>query len=518
MFKGLIKKALQPKNKKTDHHQEEQKNVVDPNLEAVIAEFTRRFGDTSDLVLRKLLIGSTGKPALVVYFENMVDLKVVNEGIIAKLQEAPAQLLSDVKVMAHSVLSVAKVTITNDLEQVIDEILYGKTAVFMAGASQAVIAGTVGWETRSIQSPQTEVNMEGPREAFVESKNINLTMIRRRLRDSSLRFEDITVGVRTRTSISVCYIQGLADPGIVAEVKKRLKAIDIDGVIAMQTLAGFLKDQPLSPFPTVGKTERPENVVASLLEGRVAVIADGYPFVLLAPTTFVQFLQAGDDYYTTFYYGTFLRWLRIFAYIVTLTLPSLYVAIITHHWEMIPTDLALSIAGAREGVPFPALFEALAMEFTFEVLREAGVRLPRAVGQAVSIVGALVIGQAAVQAGLVSPSIVIIVAFTGITSFAIPYNQASIPFRLLRFPLMLISSQVGLPGLVAGVMVIWGHMTSLTSFGVPYLMPFMPFQGKDMKDSLFRFPRWAMVYRPQSVPSLDPKRLGNDHIPPEGEA
>lgn len=518
MFKKVLKKLMTPVSKSAgSQKQQRQKQFVSPDLNQVMTLLDRRLGSASDLVFRKLLIGNGTLPSLVVYLDNMVDKKTVNEAIIAKLQEAPTEFLENVKVMAYSVLAVSKVTVTTDFNKLMEGLLNGGTLVFLQGFNQAVLANTMGWEKRSIEPPQTEVNVEGPKESFVESRGVNLTMIRRRLRNENLRFVDVSVGSRSKTTLTLIYFQGITDPGIVAEAQRRLEAIETDSFLALETLHEYLKDQPLTPFPTMMKTERPEKVVAGLMEGQFAILADGYPLAFLAPVTFPQFLQAGDDYYNGFYFGTFSRWIRMFAFFATLVLPSFYIALVTHHWEMMPTSLALSLAGGREGVPFPVLFEVFAMEFTFEVLREAGIRLPKAVGQAVSIVGALVIGQAAVQAGFVSPGIVIIVAFTGITSFAIPVYTASIPFRILRFPLMLVTSQLGLPGLVAGILMIWGHMASLTSFGVPYMAPLTPLMAKDLKDTVVRVPRWAMLTRPQSIPSMDPKRMEATPIPPEGE-
>ncbi|GAB6179978.1 spore germination protein [Desulfotomaculum defluvii] len=508
MLKQFVKNLLINKILETGNQTQQQKIPVATDLNRVMEVLQQRFGSTSDLVLRRILAGEGNVPVLVVYLEHMADQKTLNESIIAKLQEAPVELLANIKVLAHSVLAVSKINISSDLEKAIQAILYGSTAIFLAGSNRVVVAETSGWEKRSIESPETEVNVQGPKEAFVEAISINITQVRRRIRDSQLRFDKFTLGTRTRTAIAVAYIEGLADPGIVAEVKKRVQAIKIDGIQSAQSVMEFIKDQRLTPFPTLLKTERPAKVVACLLEGRVAIFVDGTPFVIVAPVNFAMLLQSGDTYYLNFYFGSFLRLLTIFSFITTLTLPSLYTAITTHHWEMMPTPLALSIAGSREGVPFPLLVEVLAMEFTFELLREAGTRLPKAVGQAVSIAGALVIGQAAVQAGLISPVVIIVVAFTGIASFAIPSFDVTLAFRLLRFPLIIISSMIGLLGLVAGVIVIWAHMVSLTSLGVPYLTPFTPMQVKDLKDSLFRVPAWAMAKRPQSVPSLDPDRLG----------
>lgn len=508
MLKRYLKNFFIDKILETGNQPQQSKVPVSTDLNRVIEALRQHFGSTGDLVLRKILAGEGTVPILVVYLENMADPKTINESIIGKLQGAPVELLSNSKVLAHSVLAVSKVGLTGDLTKAIDGILYGKTAIFLAGSNRAIVAETSGWEKRGIQPPETEVNIQGPQEGFVEAISVNITQIRRRIRDSHLRFDNLHLGTRTHTAVSVAYIDGLADPGIVAEVKKRLQAIKIDGIQSSQAVMEFLKDQRLTLFPTLLKTERPAKVAACLLEGRVAILVDGTPFVILAPITFAMFLQAGDDYYFNFYFGSFLRLLTVFAFITTLVLPSLFVALTTHHWEMLPTPLVLSIAGSRAGVPFPLLVEVFAMEFIFELLREAGARLPNALGQAVSIAGALVIGQAVVQAGLISPLVVILVAFTGIASFAIPSYDATLAFRLLRFPLIIISYLIGLLGLVVGVIVIWAHMASLTSFGVPYLAPFTPVQVKDLKDTLFRAPAWTMVNRPQTVPSLDPDRLG----------
>jgi len=259
-------------------------------------------------------------------------------------------------------------------------------------------------------------------------------------------------------------------------------------------------------FPQIVHTERPDRVAAGLLQGRVAILTDGTPFVLLVPGEFVTFLTSPEDYYERYMLGTFIRWVRMAAFIISLVLPSLYIAITTFHSEMIPTRLLISITSYRQGLPFPTLAEALAMEFTFEILREAGVRLPRSIGQAVSIVGALVIGQSAVQAGIVSPLMVIIVAFTGIASFSFPSYNLGITIRLLRFPLMLLAGLLGLFGVMFGIIMITIHMASIRSLGVPYLASVAPVHLSDLKDVLVRAPWWAMDERPAEVSKINRRR------------
>ena len=517
LLKKVLKKILPQATKKPAGKGSQAKEPVQADLDKVLEQLKQRYGNTSDLVLRKVITGGGTKAVLVVYFDNMVEAKVLNEGIIAKLQEAPPELVQDIKLLAYSVIAVSKISFTSDFNKIVNDLTYGNTAIFLAGSNRAIIAGTVGWKTRAVSKPDTEVNVEGPKDAFVENIADNLTLIRRRISNSKLRFEKMIVGTRDHKQVVVGYIEGLADPGIVAEVKRRIKTIEIDGILSVEFMQEYIKDNKWTPFSTIMKSERPEKVAACLLEGRVAVFIDQLPFVSVMPVSFAMFLQAGDDYYQNFYFGSFLRFIRLFAVVATLILPSLYIALITHHWELMPTILALSLLAGREGIPFPPLLEALAMEFTFEILREAGVRLPKAVGQAVSIVGALVIGQSAVQAGLVSPGIVIVVAFTGIASFAIPDYHASVPLRLLRFPLIIAAGYLGIPGLVGGMLMIWGHMAALTSFGVPYLAPLTPLQVKDLQDTIFRFPRWAMTQRPQVVPDMDPDRNGDTELRPGGK-
>lgn len=310
----------------------------------------------------------------------------------------------------------------------------------------------------------------------------------------------------TKTCIIVTYIEGLVEPSLVTEVNSRLSRIEIDGILESGYIEELIEDQPSSPFPQILSTERPDVVCGNLLEGRIAILVDGTPFVLIAPTTLFSLLQSSEDYYQRSLASTAIRWLRYFFTAMSFVLPSLYVALITYHHEMVPTSLLISMASSREAVPFPALVEAMIMEVTFEALREAGVRLPKQVGAAVSIVGALVIGQAAVQAGLVSAPMVIVVAITGIASFMIPHYIAGISIRLLRFPMMLLAGTLGLLGIMLGVIMAVVHLCSLRSLGVPYLSPVGPLRVQELKDTLVRAPWWMMDTRPKLLGEANPHR------------
>ncbi|HAQ08764.1 MAG TPA: spore germination protein, partial [Bacillus bacterium] len=376
----------------------------------------------------------------------------------------------------------ASVEIIDNFQKGINGILMGDTFLLLNGCDRAFLISTRGWDARAVNEPQTEQVVRGPRDGFTENIRTNTALVRRRIRDPLLCIEGMQIGKKSKTDINIVYLEGTVKKGLVKEVKKRLERIKIDAVLESGYIEELINDSPLSPFKTVQNTERPDKVAAGILEGRVAIFVDNTPFVLIVPVHFWEFLQASDDYYSGFLAGSFFRLVRYFAFIISLTLPSIYVMLVSFHQEMIPTELALTIASGREVVPFPVLLEALIMELAFELMREAGLRMPKPVGQAVSIVGSLVIGQAAVQAGVVSPFMVIIVATTGIASFAIPNYSASFSIRIFRFPLLIASGTLGLLGFSAIFTILAVHALSIRSFGEAYLAPAAPFQPSDQKD------------------------------------
>lgn len=328
--------------------------------------------------------------------------------------------------------------------------------------------------SRAVEEPTAESTVRGPREGFTENISVNLSLLRKRMKTPSLKLISSTQGQYTNTEIVLAYVEGIIDPALIKEVQSRLRKLKIKGVMESYYIEKGIADERYSPFPQMISTERPDVVAANLLEGRFALIIDGTPFSLIAPVSIFSMLQSPEDYYENRYMSLFVRWLRYIFAVISVMLPSAYVAITTYHQEMIPTVLLLSISRAREEIPFPALVEAMIMEIAFEALREAGVRLPKQVGAAVSIVGALIIGQAATSAGIVSAPMVIIVALTGIASFMIPRYAAGIVSRLLRFPIMILAGTLGLVGMMLGVIVIVIHLSSLRSFGMSYLSPFAP--------------------------------------------
>lgn len=415
-------------------------------------------------------------------------------------------------IIIDDLLANASVTVVTTFGEGVDNLLSGDTLLFVDSCNKGFVLSSKGWEVRGVEEPSSEPAVRGPRDGFVESLRTNTALLRRRIRDPKLHIEAVKIGERSKTDIAIAYIEGLVREGLVEEVKKRLEKIEIDAVLESGYIEELISDAPMSPFMTVQGTERPDKVAGTLYEGRVAIFVDNTPYVLVVPTQFWQFLHASDDYYNNFYMGSFFRLLRYSALLISLALPSIFVMLVSFHQEMIPTPLALAIAAGREAIPFPVLFEAIMMEFAFELMREAGLRMPKPIGSAVSIVGSLIIGQAAVEAGIVSPIMVIIVATTGIAAFAIPDYDASYSIRLIRFPLLIASGTMGLLGFAAVFVIISLHALSLRSFGEPYFSPIIPLQPSEQKDTLVRVPWWSSDKRPNSD-EKDNRRLGNSQKP-----
>ncbi|PKM79963.1 MAG: spore germination protein [Firmicutes bacterium HGW-Firmicutes-14] len=484
------------------------KTYLSFSLEENLQIMRRILFNCMDVVYREFYIDRYIR-AVLVYAEGLADKALINSDILKSLmlqsqdKKLTGSLVDAVKTI---ILPFAEVKNVTEIEKIINSVLSGDSILLIENCDQALIIGTRGWEHRAITEPSTETVIRGPREAYVESLQVNLALLRRKIKSSELKFEKLIVGRYTKTDVVIAYINGLADPEIVKEVKRRIQKIDIDGILESNYLEELIDDNPYSIFPTIKHTERPDTTAGLLLEGRVAVFVDGTPFVLSMPNLFTSYMQSPEDYYERYYISSFIRLLRFMALNISLLLPAAYIAVTTFHPEMLPTVLLLSLAGQREGVPFPALIEVLLMEIIFEILREAGVRLPKAVGQTVSIVGALVIGEAAVSAGIVSPAMVIIVALTGIANFVMPAYNAAGAVRLLRFLMIILASVLGLFGVMFGLMLVQGHLASLRTFGVPYLSPIAPISIEDQKDVWIRGPWWTMQIRPRFFNNLNQKR------------
>ncbi|WP_238652041.1 spore germination protein [Paenibacillus piscarius] len=421
--------------------------------------------------------------ALCVYCSGLCNTERLEQQVLAPLEQAGLEIEPAEALPAQ--LPVSSIHRIATAEQAIEAVLDGEAVLLLEGQASGTGYPLYKVPTRTPEEPAAESTVRGARDGFTETLASNQSLLRMRLKTPSLKLHTKKIGEYSHTNVILAYIEGIIQPELVTEVHRRLSRLKIKDVLESQYIEQGIIDQPGSPFPQMIATERPDVVVSNLQEGRFALLIDGTPFSLIGPVNMFSMLQSPEDYYENIYMSIFVRWLRYIFYALSLLLPSAYVAITTFHQEMIPTVLLLSIARAREEIPFPALVEALIMEISFEALREAGVRLPKQIGSAVSIVGALIIGQAATTAGIVSAPMIIIVAITGIASFMVPRYSASIATRLLRFPMMVLAGTLGLIGVMLGIILVVIHLSSLRSFGRPYLSPAAPTFGKGLKDVLW---------------------------------
>ncbi|MBO7742973.1 spore germination protein [Paenibacillus sp. MWE-103] len=458
-----------------------------------------RLGVSPDVVCRRLRTRE-GLEVSCLYLSSLVDQKLVDEVIIRPILNAarepdadspggePSDWLQDR--IFHG-----QVKAKDGLDACVEAVLDGH-ALILLPARKALAMDVCKREQRSVEEPSTESAIRGPREGFVEDLIRNLSLIRKRVKSDKLVFEPMVVGTETKTIVCLAYMRGIASDRLVDEFRARLRAIQTDSILESAYIEEWIQDKSLTPFPQLMATERPDAVAAKLLEGQAAVLTDGTPIALAGPLTFFQLFATPEDYYQRADIATLLRWLRMAAFLLSIFIPALYVSVVSYHQELLPTPLLASLAAQREGVPFPAFLEAMMMMLTFEILREAGLRMPRIAGQAISIVGALVLGQAAVEAGIVSAAIVIVVSLTAICNFVSPMYSFGIAQRIVQFAFLLLAGTLGLFGLMCGFFFLLIHLASLRSFGVRYFAPFAPLYLPDWKDTFVRAPRPAMSRRP----------------------
>lgn len=523
IFNLIVKLFVNKKrgNKDQNTEGESQNQYQNKELTGTLAEDLKQikviFERASDVIYREFIIADQ-KGALI-FLDGLVNTELIDSDIMKPLLNCTRNQMKFPKIaelkqfFLQQVIPATEIKNGKKLHEIVTHILAGDTVLLIESMDQALFISLKKWEKRSVEEPQTELVVRGPREGFTEDLRTNTSLIRRRLKTPKLKMESLTIGRLSQTSIVITYLEGLAHDSLLNEVRERLNRIDIDAILESGYIEELITDNPFSIFPQIAYTERPDRVVGSILEGQVAIMIDNTPFCLITPQTFFQFLQTPEDYYLRYPIASFNRWIRFLFLLISLLLPSLYIAITTFHQEMIPTNLLLSVAAARESVPFPALIEAFIMEISFEGLREAGLRMPKAVGQAVSIVGALVIGQAAVEAGIVSSPMVIIVSLTGIAAFVLPnYNLAN-AIRMLRFPMMILAGTLGFYGILLGAIALQIHISRLRSFGVPYFTPVGPMDVNSLKDVIIRAPWWSMVKRPGMGNDKNKKRMKSNLRP-----
>ena len=481
---------------------------VEQNLEYMKQVYT--VPTNGDVVIREFELTFKDKPvkAFLILIDGLTDRTVVNSNILNPLMVmSNLDIKSEEKDVGEYVkrrlIPHNQLKITEKFQEVIDEINFGGCGIFVDGASVAFAADVKGWLHRGIERPNTELVLRGPQEGFNEILRANTALVRKILKDEDLIVENTKLGERSKTPCSLMYIKDLANDDLVNEVRRRINGIKVDYMIDSGQLEQFLEDDPYMLAPQIIATERPDRVAAALGDGKVALIMHGSPFALILPTTNNDLIHAAEDSYIRFPYANLLRAIRILAVFMSLLLPGLYVAITNYHQEMIPTDLLLAIVSAREKVPFPTVVEILIMEIAFELIREAGIRIPGPIGPTLGIIGALILGQAAVAANIVSPILIIIVAVTGIGSFAIPSFSLAYSFRILRFIYIFLGASAGFLGITTGLFLQGIWLTAAKSFGVPFMAPFAPKTAGRYKDEFLRAPIWKQEARPDYINPKD---------------
>lgn len=474
------------------------------------------LGESDDIVYRTFSFGKSSEiNAIIIFLKDMVKSSEINNIIMQlftydKFNNREIKL-NNMNIIKNNIISIGDIKKTHYINEIVDGCISGDAVLLIDGLNESLIMNSRDYKGRKVEEAKTEAVVRGPREGFSENISINISLLRHEIKNQNLMFKTIKIGEQTKTSICIAYLKNIANPKLVEEVCKRLKRINTDAILESGYIEQFIEDTPYSIFPTVGNSEKPDTAAAKILEGRVGILVDGTPFALTVPMLFIEGFQNAEDYYSRTYYSSIIRMLRFFCFFITILLPAVYVMLSTFHQELIPTTLLFTIAAGREGVPFPAVMEVGLMIITFEILREAGVRLPRPVGQAVSIVGALVIGQSAVSAGLVGGILVIIVALTGVSSFVVPvFTDAA---SILRIILLILAGTLGIFGLGLGLLTTLIHIVSIRSFGTPYLSPLAPLEKDDLKDSFVRTYIWKMFKRPHNIGVKNIKRQGENLKP-----
>lgn len=484
-------------------------NKLKTNLQENLQRIKDSLGKSSDIIIREIRVGKEENiKAGIIYTDGLTDTTALQNFILetlmldvegTELQKKLSPEQNLISILKDFAMTVGEIKELTNFEELLTGLLSGDTIILIDGYAQGLIVSNRHWVERGVTEATAQVIVRGPREGFSENLRVNTALVRRRLKDPNLWMESKIIGKRTKTNVAIMYIKGIANDKIVKEVRLRLDRIDIDGILESGNIEELIRDEPYSPFPTILNTERSDVVAAELLEGKIAIFVDGTPFVLIVPAIFIQFFQSSEDYYQSADIASLIRILRYFAFAIAMLAPALFIAVTTFNHVMLPPSLLISLAAQREGAPFPAFVEAIIMEVTFEILREAGLRMPRSIGSAMSIVGAFVIGTAAVEAGIISAAMVIVVSITAIASFVSPTYNLAISGRILRFGFMALAASFGLLGITIGLIALLLHLCSLRSFGVPYMSSLAPFNLSDQKDAFIRLPIWKMFTRPRLI-------------------
>ncbi|MBX4261430.1 spore germination protein [Clostridium estertheticum] len=462
------------------------------------------LGKQSPIVVKHFYIGSDQPlEAAIIYVNGITNKDIIDRDILNPLMIHIRENLNGRAnigdYLCKRYISMSNTLVESDLNGVVNHLKRGKTAVLINGTLEVIIADTTGGVQRAIMEPMNETAAKGPRDGFVENLEVNISLIRRKVKDKNLNIELFNVGSRLQSDLAMVYIEDVVDKDVLEELKKRIEAIDLDAVLSAGKLEQYIEDYAYTVFPQAYSTERPDRAIGNMLEGRIVLIIEGTPMVLVYPAIFMQFFQAVEDYTERTVVSSFVRLLRILAAIIIITLPSIYLTLIKFNVELIPIKFVTPIVQSRVGIALTPFLEIIAMELVVEFLREGGLRLPTKIAQTLSLVGGIIIGDTAIQSKMVSPTTLLIVGITVITTFLIPNYDMSLSIRMLRFPMLVLANIMGIFGIAVGWFLILVHLSSLDSLGVPYF----EFHKSDMKDTFIRAPLWKMNKRPEGIPNSD---------------
>lgn len=475
------------------------KTPITKLLSENIAHMEEYFHECDDIKKKQMNLGKDRDlPCYLTFIEVSVDMGT------SALSETLKYLRSlgreeIYQALEQNALGISDATYFTTIEEAADGLLTGETILFVDGFEKAVKIPDDGFPRMGLSEADSEKVIRGSNEGFSDSVKQNAALIRKRIRSPKVKVKQMKSGIRSKTNLFLVYMEDLVYPGLLEEIERRMEGFEIDGVLDSGVIEQLTEEKWYSPFPQFQTTERPDRASMAILEGRAILLVDNSPVALILPTDYNSFIQTSDDYYNRWEIASFGRLLRYVASFFAMTLPGFYLAVTNFHTQILPTTLLLSFADARKGVPFPAVIEVLIMEISFELLREAGVRLPGAMGNTIGIVGGLIIGQAAVEANLVSPIVVIVISFTALCSFAVPNEEFATAFRILKFFFIAICAWMGFFGMLAGLLAVLIHLSHLKSFGIPYLMPFVGADVndyEDQRDFLWREPLWKITRRP----------------------
>lgn len=463
--------------------------------------------DCPDIIKKEIILQEMKKGCFI-FIKDFVNNDLLQRDFIKPLMAMDYSILCSKGIIDY--LPSSNLSLGDDINTVIKAIMEGKTVFLVEGASFVVICNMVEIKDRAISEPIGEKNVRSPHDGFIESLDTNITLLRRNIKNHNLKIKTIVLGTITNQNISIVYIKGIANPELINTLYNKIISIDTDGLLSSGSVQQFITDSKYSIFPQYLSTQRVDKTVAALLEGRIAMLIDGTPYASIAPVSFFSFLQSPDDYSSNWISSTLIRLVRIIGLIITLILPGLYIAVTSFHYYLVPLNLLVQLGQSRSKVAFPPIIEAILMELTIQMLKEAAIRLPTYIGSTIGVVGGIIIGQAAVEAGIVSNLFIIIIGITAIASFIIPNYEFGLGTLVLRIIILLMSSLFGIIGLIVCVIVLLMHLLSLESLGQPYFMPIIPFKLSDLKDSFVRLPVQFMKKRPHMPNPIDKKRGNED--------